>query len=178
MYNSYTCGSRGLILPVFNLAFFPRPPNCQIKNPAIFSIAIVYFHLHVMPCDSDHTFLGLYHLVPCSLPVSSLLVSSLPSREQKMFHGLMPVVSSFGLKMMKKMGWQEGTPLGRTGEGNTVPIALDVKMDRLGESGGREQTRWESDMSVPVFAACLGWNLYIFASSSRHRWLYILCATI
>ena len=52
---------------------------------------------------------------------------------QKMFHGLAPVMSSFGMKMLKKMGWQEGQPLGKKGEGHVEPIALDVKVDRSGK---------------------------------------------
>jgi len=51
-----------------------------------------------------------------------------------MFHGLAPVMSSFGMKMLKKMGWQEGQPLGKKGEGHVEPIALDVKVDRSGLS--------------------------------------------
>jgi len=50
-----------------------------------------------------------------------------------MFHGLAPVMSSFGMKMLKKMGWQEGQPLGKKGEGHVEPIALDVKVDRSGK---------------------------------------------
>ena len=50
-----------------------------------------------------------------------------------MFHGLPPVMSGFGMKMMKKMGWQEGQPLGKMGEGYLEPIAMDVKVDRSGE---------------------------------------------
>ena len=52
---------------------------------------------------------------------------------QKMFHGLPPVMSGFGMKMLKKMGWQEGQPLGKMGEGYLEPIAMDVKVDRSGE---------------------------------------------
>ena len=51
---------------------------------------------------------------------------------QDMFKGLAPVLSGFGVKMMKKMGWNEGQPLGRMGKGVTEPIAMDVKVDRAG----------------------------------------------
>ena len=54
-----------------------------------------------------------------------------------MFHGLPPVMSGFGMKMLKKMGWQEGQPLGKKGEGNVEPIAMDVKVDRSGEFHSR-----------------------------------------
>jgi len=37
------------------------------------------------------------------------------------------------MKMLKKMGWQEGQPLGKKGEGHVEPIALDVKVDRSGK---------------------------------------------
>ena len=49
-----------------------------------------------------------------------------------MFHDLAPVMGGFGLKMLKKMGWKEGEPLGTHGQGSLVPLALDVKMDRSG----------------------------------------------
>ena len=51
---------------------------------------------------------------------------------QNMFAGLAPVMSSFGLKMLKKMGWKEGTPLGRAGVGRVEPIELSIKVDRQG----------------------------------------------
>ena len=40
----------------------------------------------------------------------------------------------FGMKMLKKMGWKEGQPIGKHGEGHVEPICLDVKMDRGGKS--------------------------------------------
>ena len=49
-----------------------------------------------------------------------------------MFQGLAPVLSGFGIKMMKKMGWSEGQPLGRMGKGVTEPIPMSVKVDRAG----------------------------------------------
>lgn len=51
-----------------------------------------------------------------------------------MFHGLAPVLSGFGMKMMKKMGWNVGQPLGRMGIGVTEPIPMSVKVDRAGLS--------------------------------------------
>lgn len=51
---------------------------------------------------------------------------------QDMFRDLAPVLSGFGMKMMKKMGWNEGQPLGRMGKGVTEPIAMSVKVDRAG----------------------------------------------
>lgn len=51
---------------------------------------------------------------------------------QDMFQGLAPVLSGFGIKMMKKMGWSEGQPLGRMGKGVTEPIPMSVKVDRAG----------------------------------------------
>lgn len=50
-----------------------------------------------------------------------------------MFARLDPVRSDFGLKMMKKMGWVEGTPLGKTGVGHIVPPVLNFQVDRKGE---------------------------------------------
>lgn len=51
---------------------------------------------------------------------------------QKMFHDLAPVMSGFGMKMLKKMGWNEGRSLGKEGKGCLEPLAMDVKMDRTG----------------------------------------------
>ena len=39
----------------------------------------------------------------------------------------------FGMKMLKKMGWKEGHPIGKQGEGHVEPICVDVKMDRSGK---------------------------------------------
>ena len=58
---------------------------------------------------------------------------------QTMFHDLAPVMGGFGLKMLKKMGWKEGEPLGIHGQGFLVPLAVDVKMDRSGELNVSEQ---------------------------------------
>ena len=52
---------------------------------------------------------------------------------QDMFTGLHPVRSDFGLKMMKKMGWKEGTPLGKAGIGHIAPPVLNFQVDRKGE---------------------------------------------
>ena len=38
----------------------------------------------------------------------------------------------FGMKLMKRMGWREGEPLGKTKEGHIEPIPVDVKTDRQG----------------------------------------------
>ena len=50
-----------------------------------------------------------------------------------MFAGLAPVMSGFGMKMLKQMGWQEGTPLGKAGIGRVEPIEISVKVDRQGQ---------------------------------------------
>lgn len=50
-----------------------------------------------------------------------------------MFARLDPVKSDFGIKMMKKMGWVEGTPLGKAGVGHIVPPVLNFQVDRKGE---------------------------------------------
>ena len=49
-----------------------------------------------------------------------------------MFKDLLPVQDGFGMKMLKKMGWEIGKPLGKTGEGHTEPIPVNVKIDRQG----------------------------------------------
>ena len=50
-----------------------------------------------------------------------------------MFLHLAPVMGGFGMKMLKKMGWQEGQPLGKMGEGHVEPIAVQVKVNRSGK---------------------------------------------
>ena len=42
----------------------------------------------------------------------------------------------FGMKMLMKMGWRAGQPIGKHGEGHVEPICLDVKLDRSGELWG------------------------------------------
>jgi len=37
------------------------------------------------------------------------------------------------MKMMKKMGWVEGTPLGKTGTGHVVPPIMNFQVDRKGK---------------------------------------------
>lgn len=49
-----------------------------------------------------------------------------------MFKCLNPVRSDFATKMMKKMGWVEGTPLGKTGTGHILPPVLSFQVDRKG----------------------------------------------
>ena len=49
-----------------------------------------------------------------------------------MFEGLARVLSGFGMKMMIKMGWNLGQPLGKEGQGVTEPIPISVKVDRSG----------------------------------------------
>ena len=51
-----------------------------------------------------------------------------------MFRDLTPVMSGFGMKMLLKHGWQMGQPLGKRGEGHTIPVEFDVKIDRHGLS--------------------------------------------
>ena len=52
--------------------------------------------------------------------------------KKNQFKGLAPVRDGFGRKMMEKMGWREGMPLGRSGYGAVTPLELDVKTDRKG----------------------------------------------
>ena len=49
-----------------------------------------------------------------------------------MFHSLTPVMSGFGMRMLMKMGWELGQPLGKSGQGHIAPIPVDVKTDRQG----------------------------------------------
>ena len=43
------------------------------------------------------------------------------------------------MRMMKSMGWKQGTPLGKTNEGSVAPIVFDVKVGRGGLTSNEEQ---------------------------------------
>eukprot|EP00731_Ephydatia_muelleri_P017603 Em0010g701a len=60
---------------------------------------------------------------------------------KSMFRDLAPV-SGVGMKMLKKMGWEEGCPLGRSGQGHVEPIEVEIKMDRY-DVFDRAGVRWE-----------------------------------
>ncbi|CAI8058112.1 Protein Son [Geodia barretti] len=61
--------------------------------------------------------------------------------KKDMFKGLAPVLSGFGIKVMKKMGWSEGQPLGKMGKGVTEPIPMSVKIDRAGLSTQQDKSQ-------------------------------------
>ena len=50
--------------------------------------------------------------------------------KKNMFENLKRVRGGFGEAMMKRMGWKEGTPLGKSGVGHVEPIVNSVKLDR------------------------------------------------
>ena len=52
--------------------------------------------------------------------------------QQNMFHNLAPITGGVGMRLLQKMGWKPGQVLGKRGEGNLEPIAMNVKMDRKG----------------------------------------------
>ena len=47
-----------------------------------------------------------------------------------MFQNLKPVGDGFGAKMLRKLGWKKGEPLGKSGTGCVEPVADEVKLDR------------------------------------------------
>lgn len=51
-----------------------------------------------------------------------------------MFYGLRPVKAGYGMRLMMKMGWKQGEPLGKSRQGFIEPIPVDVKTDRQGNS--------------------------------------------
>lgn len=55
------------------------------------------------------------------------------------FHQLKPVTGGVGQKMMERMGWKEGQPLGKNMEGFVAPITFDVKVGRGGLHSHDEQ---------------------------------------
>lgn len=50
--------------------------------------------------------------------------------KRDMFQNLKPVGDGFGAKMLRKLGWKEGQPLGKSGIGRVEPVADEVKLDR------------------------------------------------
>ena len=52
--------------------------------------------------------------------------------KKNQFKGLAPVRDGIGRKLMERMGWREGMPLGKSGYGAVIPLELDVKTDRKG----------------------------------------------
>ena len=78
---------------------------------------------------------------------------------QNMLRQLAPVMGGFGMKMMKKMGWDEGKPLGKAGVGHLEPLEMDVKVNRLGES---------------IISAIL-WPILDFRFDN---WCFIMCLTV
>ncbi|XP_019849433.1 PREDICTED: protein SON-like isoform X1 [Amphimedon queenslandica] len=69
--------------------------------------------------------------------------------KKKMFYGLRPVREGFGMKMLKRMGWREGQPLGKGKEGYIEPIPVDVKTDRQGLSTEEDKKVNTLTTSVP-----------------------------
>ena len=69
----------------------------------------------------------------CSTNAAAVPFDLLFPSTQNMFRGLAPVGDGFGMKMLKKMGWREGQPIGKQGEGHVEPICPDIKVDRSGE---------------------------------------------
>lgn len=51
-----------------------------------------------------------------------------------MFHNHTPVQGGIGMHLLQKMGWKQGEGLGKNKEGSTLPLMLDVKTDRKGET--------------------------------------------
>lgn len=55
------------------------------------------------------------------------------------FHNLMPVCGGVGMRMLKSMGWKQGTALGKNREGYVAPVTFDVKVGRSGLASQEEQ---------------------------------------
>jgi len=43
-----------------------------------------------------------------------------------------PITGGIGKVLLQRMGWKEGDGLGRSNDGITVPIMVELKMDRKG----------------------------------------------
>ena len=50
--------------------------------------------------------------------------------KRDMFQNLKPVGDGFGAEMLRRLGWKEGEPLGKSGIGRVEPVADEVKLDR------------------------------------------------
>lgn len=49
-----------------------------------------------------------------------------------MFSNLNPVREGFGSRMLRKLGWSHGQPLGKSGDGSAEPVPITFKSDRKG----------------------------------------------
>lgn len=54
--------------------------------------------------------------------------------KRDMFQNLKPVGDGFGAEMLRRLGWKEGEPLGKSGIGRVEPVADEVKLDRKCEN--------------------------------------------
>ena len=61
-------------------------------------------------------------------------ITILPLFLQDFFNYLKPVQGGFGEKLLKKMGWTNGMPLGKRREGFVNPIPIDVRAAKKGLS--------------------------------------------
>jgi len=59
---------------------------------------------------------------------------------------------NLGMKMLQKMGWTHGKPLGKKGEGYIAPIQVDIRVGRMGLMGEEEERNYNEHqraMHVP-----------------------------
>ncbi|ELT98408.1 hypothetical protein CAPTEDRAFT_158003 [Capitella teleta] len=68
------------------------------------------------------------------------------------FKKAMPVTGGVGKFLLEKMGWREGTGLGKEGRGTLEPIMLDVKNDRKGLNADGEGDK-KSQLAITTAGA-------------------------
>lgn len=68
-----------------------------------------------------------------------------------MFTSAAPVTGGIGMFLLQKMGWKQGTGLGKNNEGSVEPLMLDVKVDRKGlVTSGESKKGGGTGPKVPV----------------------------
>ena len=74
--------------------------------------------------------------------------------KRDMFQNLKPVGDGFGAKMLRKLGWKDGEPLGKSGIGCVEPVADEVKLDRKCENTHRYHRTVAGVGLVLLFTVC------------------------
>eukprot|EP00771_Trimastix_marina_P000550 gnl/Trimastix_PCT/157.p1 GENE.gnl/Trimastix_PCT/157~~gnl/Trimastix_PCT/157.p1 ORF type:complete len:188 (-),score=27.15 gnl/Trimastix_PCT/157:24-587(-) len=56
--------------------------------------------------------------------------------------------SRFGFKLLEKMGWKQGTGLGKEGQGSQTHVHIPVKSDHLGIGASKSEDAWLENISA------------------------------
>ena len=59
-----------------------------------------------------------------------------------------PVTEGVGMRMLQKMGWRQGQPLGKNNAGYIAPIPVDVKVGRAGLMASEEEAIYNPNFNA------------------------------